>query len=152
VLLAIGKVKMLAFVTWLQAVLLLGAAIVLFPHAGAVELATIRLAVVVTGSLGLMGIVLTQIEALSPRAFFMPLLRPLLGSGVMALMLSQLHPLLAGLVPLVRLIVEIACGGLTYVSAMTIMWLVARRPEGAEDYLLKNILHIHRQSKNDTFK
>ena len=146
-LLAMGKVKMLAFVTWLQAALFLGAAIVLFPHAGAIELATIRLAVVVTGSLALIGIVLTQIEALSPRAFFMPLLRPLLASGGMALLLSQLHPLLAGLVPLVRLMVEIASGGLAYVSAMTIMWLLARRPEGAEDYLLKNILHIYRQPK-----
>ncbi len=146
-LLAMGKVKMLAAVTWLQAALFLGAAIVLFPRAGAIELATIRLAVVVTGSLVLIGIVLTQIEALSPRAFFMPLLRPLLGSGGMALLLSQLHPLLADLVPLVRLLVEIASGGLAYVSAMTIMWLVACRPEGAEDYLLKNILHIYRQPK-----
>jgi lipopolysaccharide exporter len=146
-LLAMGKVKMLATVTWLQAALFLGAAIALFPHAGAIELATIRLGVVVTGSLVLIGIVLTQIEALSPRAFFMPLLRPLLGSGGMALLLSQLHPLLAGLVPLVRLLVEIASGGLAYVSAMTIMWLVAHRPEGAENYLLKNILHIYRQPK-----
>jgi lipopolysaccharide exporter len=146
-LLALGKVKMLAAVTWLQAALFLGAAIVLFPHAGAIELATIRFAVVVTGSLVLIGIVLTQIEALSPRAFFMPLLRPLLGSGAMALLLSQLHPLLAGLVPLLRLAVEIASGGVAYVSGMTIMWLLARRPEGAEAYLLKNILHIRGQSK-----
>lgn len=35
-----------------------------------------------------------------------------------------------------------------YVSLMTIIWLIARRPEGAEAYLLKNILHVHRLSKN----
>ena len=146
-LLAMGNVKMLAAVTWLQAVLFLGAAVVLFPHAGAVELATIRFAVVVTGSLVLMSIVLTQIEALSARAFFMPLLRPLLASGAMALLLSQLHPLFVNLFPLARLLVEIASGGIVYVSGMTIMWLLARRPEGAEAYLLKNILHVHRRSK-----
>ncbi len=146
-LLALGKVKMLAAVTWLQAVLFLGAAIALFPQSGAVELATMRLVAVVAGSLVLIGIVLTQIEALSPRAFFMPLLRPLLASGGMALLLIQLHPLLAGLAPLVRLLAEIASGGLAYVGGITIMWLLAHRPEGAEAYLLKNILHMGRQSK-----
>ena len=146
-LLAMGKVKMLAVVTWLQAVLFLGAAIALFPQSGAVELATIRLVAVVASSLVLIGIVLTQIEALSARAFFMPLLRPLLASGGMALLLIQLHPLLAGLAPLVRLLAEIASGGLAYASGITIMWLLARRPEGAEAYLLKNILHMRGQSK-----
>lgn len=146
-LLALGKVKLLAAVTWLQAALFLGTAIIIYPQAGAVELATIRLAVVVTGSLILMGIVLVQIKALSMRAFFMPLLRPLLASAGMAFLLSELHPLLSNFLPLVRLIVEIAGGGFAYVSLMTIMWLIARRPEGAEAYLLKNILHIHRQSK-----
>ena len=145
-LLAMGKVKMLAVVTWLQAVLFLGAAIALFPQSGAVELATIRLVAVVAGSLVLIGIVLTQIEALSARAFFMPLLRPLLASGSMALLLIQLHPLLVGLAPLVRLLAEIASGGLAYLGGMTIMWLLARRPEGAEAYLLKNILHMRGQS------
>jgi hypothetical protein len=75
------------------------------------------------------------------------LLRPLLSSGAMALLLSQLHPLLVNLLPLVRLLVEIASGGVAYVGGMTIMWLLARRPEGAEAYLLKNILHIRGQAK-----
>ena len=145
-LLALGKVKMLAFVTWLQAVLFLGAAIALFPQLGAVDLATIRLLVVAAGSLVLVGIVLTQINALSPRAFFMPMLRPLLASGAMALLLIQLHPLLAGVAPLIRLLAEAVSGGLVYISGMAIMWLLARRPDGAEAYLLKNILRMRQQS------
>ena len=55
--------------------------------------------------------------------------------------------LLAGLVPLLRLLVEIASGGVAYVGGKTIMWLLARRPEGAEAYLLKNILHMRGQAK-----
>ena len=83
-----------------------------------------------------------QIEALSARAFFLPLLRPLLGSGITALLLSQLHPLLVNFLPLLRLAVEVASGGIAYVGGITIMRLLARRPKGAEAYLLKNILPI----------
>jgi hypothetical protein len=68
-------------------------------------------------------------------------------SGGMALLLIQLHPLFVNLFPLARLLVEIASGGIAYVSGMTIMWLLARRAEGAEAYLLKNILHIRGQAK-----
>lgn len=139
-LLATGKIKMLAIVTWLQALLFLGAAVIVFPQAGAKELAEIRLAVVAVGSLVLIGIVLSQIKALSAGDIFWSLFRPVLASGLMALTLVALHPLLANLAPMIRLLIEISAGGAVYGVIITLMWLVSGRPEGAEAYLLKNII------------
>ena len=111
---------MLAAVTWLQAFLFLGTAVVIFPQAGANEIAEIRLVVVAVGSAVLIGTMLARIEALRAGAFFGPLL---------------------------RLMLEIGAGAAAYAASMALMWLALGRPEGAEAYLLKNILHIRRQSK-----
>lgn len=142
-LLATGKVKMLAAVTWLQALLFLGAAVAVFPLAGAKELAEIRLVVVAVGSLALTGLVLFHISVLRPGAIVLSLLRPLLASGMMALALLFLHPLLGDLAPVSRLLLEIGAGGAAYAASLSLMWFGAGRPEGAEAYLLKNILRRH---------
>lgn len=140
-LLAVGKIRTLAAVTWLQASLFLGTALVLLPHAGASGLASIRLAVVATGSVVLIGFVLRQIEALRAGSLFRPMLRPLLAAGLMALALTTLHPHLATLSPVLRLLLEVGAGGLIYGASLGGMWFAVGRPAGAEAYLLKNILH-----------
>ena len=147
-LLALGKVKMLAVVTWLQAILFLGTAVIIFPQAGAQAIAEIRLSVVAVGSLVLIGILFVQIEVLRARDFFGPMLRPLLAAALMALTLVLLHPTLANLAPIPRLLLEVSAGGSAYAASMALMWLALGRPEGAEAYLLKNILHIQGSSKN----
>jgi O-antigen/teichoic acid export membrane protein len=139
-LLALGKVKLLAGITWLQTLLFLGVAVVIFPHAAAKELAEIRLAAASLGSLILIGIILSQIEALSAKAFFGPLLRPLLASCLMSLTINTLHPLLANFTPVLRLMLEICGGGSIYLASALLMWQLVGRPDSAEAYLIKNIM------------
>ncbi len=139
-LLAIGQVRMLAAVSWLQAGLFLFTAIILLPHAGANELALIRLAAVTVGSMTSIGIVLTQIKALSMRAFFGPLIRPLIAAGLMALLLHELQPMMSSVVPWGRLLIEVCAGGIMYTICILLMWVVTGKREGGEAYLIKNVL------------
>jgi len=138
-LLATGKVRMLALVTWLQALFFLGAAIFYAPGAGAFDLAMIRLVAVAVGSLFLAGMILAQVKGLGIRGFFLPLVRPLLASAGMAFLLQELHPLLTAMLPVARLTMEISAGCAVYVACTALMWLMTKRPDGAESYLLKNI-------------
>ena len=140
-LLATGKVKLLAVVTWLQAILFLGTAIWLFPQAEATEIATIRVFVVAVGSLALIGIVLIQIKALSTSTYFKPMIRPFLAAGIMAYILMHLHPELVHMMPILRLIIEVIVGCLAYIASIILFWSLFGRPEGAESYLFKNFLY-----------
>jgi lipopolysaccharide exporter len=139
-LLAMGKIRMLAFVIWFQAALFLFTAFLLVPGSGAMGLATIRLAVVAIGSMVSIGIVLHQIKALKAAAFFSPLIRPALATVVMAITILSLHSVFSNLVPFIRLVSEIGVGGAAYTGSIGAMWVLAGRTEGAEAYLLKNII------------
>ena len=139
-LLAMGKIRMLAFVIWLQAALFFLTAIFLIPESGATGLAEIRLTVVAIGSLVSIWIVLHQIKALKTSAFLLPLVRPTLATIVMAITLYNFHFLFFDMAPFLRLICEIGIGGLVYSTSIGAMWVLAGRKEGAEAYLLKNFI------------
>lgn len=139
-LLAMGKVKMLAATSWLQAGLFLLTAVAILPQAEANQIALIRLVAVALGSMALIAIVLTQIKALSVWAFFGPMIRPLIAAGLMAVFLNELQASIADVAPLGRLLIGIGAGGVIYAVCILVMWVVVGKPEGGEAYLIKNIL------------
>lgn len=143
-LLAMGKIRMLALIIWLQTALLIFTAFLLVPGSGAMGLAITRLAVVAVGSMASIGIVLHQIEALSAAAFFSPLIRPVLAAVVMTITILSLHAVFSNLVPFMRLVCEIGIGGVSYAGCIGAMWVLAGRAEGAEAYLLKNIMQVNK--------
>lgn len=138
-LLAIGKIKILAFVTWLQAILFLITAVLLVHSIDAIGLATIRMAALAFGSVILIGIVIFKIPTLSIKAFFYPLIRPAIATILMTLLINSIHPSLGDMPHILRLVSEIAAGSLAYSVCIISFWLFAGRPEGAESYLLRNI-------------
>ncbi len=146
-LLATGKVKLLAIVTWLQTILFLGTVIWLFPQSDATDIATIRVFVVAVGSATLISIVLVQIKTLSAGTYFKPMIRPLFATFTMAFVLVNLHPELVQMMPILRLIIEIFVGCIAYTGSIIFLWLLFGRPEGAESYLHKNILHKYRNMR-----
>jgi lipopolysaccharide exporter len=139
-LLAMGKIRMLAFVIWFQAGLFFFTAFLLVPGSGAMGLAAIRLLVVAIGSLVSIWIVLHQIKALKTAAFFLPLIRPSLATIVMSITLYSLHSVFFDMVPFIRLVCEIGIGGIVYSASIGAMWVLTGRTEGAEAYLLKNFI------------
>jgi len=140
--LAIGKVKTLATITWSQTLLFISMAIFLLPQAGAEKLALIRLAVAVAGSSAMIWLALKEIAELKASALFKSLVRPVLASILMALFLKELQPFIEEFDHLWRLLIQVCAGGAVYGTLIVCLWLVARRPVGAEDYVLKNVLQI----------
>jgi polysaccharide transporter, PST family len=138
-LLALGKVKIQAVIIWIQFILFL---LVFFIVAttDVEHFALIRLLVIAIGSVALISVMLRQVRALSAVALLFQLVRPALSAIAMMIMLNVLHPILIDLIPVIRLMFEIVLGGLVYVFFIGLMWHLMGRPEGAEAYLLKNIL------------
>jgi O-antigen/teichoic acid export membrane protein len=143
-LLALGKVKIQAYIIWLQAILFILTALVFGGDASAENFATIRLAVVLIGSVLLIAAVLFQLRIMNLFEFSLPLVRPLLAASLMWLLLHNLHIYLTELTNLMRLAIEVLVGATVYFSAIIAMWLLVKKPEGAESYLLKNILSLSR--------
>lgn len=139
-LLALGRVKLLAAVSWGQALLFISAAVLFMPKAGADTLALIRLIVAAAGSSALVLIVLQQIKALRARALLGALARPLVAAGLMATLLGVLIPHLKGMSYFWRLLIEVGAGGIVYVTLIMLMWFFMKNPDGAEAYILKNLL------------
>jgi lipopolysaccharide exporter len=138
-LLATGKVRWLALVSWLQALSFLAAAIFGFPEAGAAETALLRLATVAGGTLITTLLLLVTIKRFGPRSYLSAVIRPLLASAAMAGLLSELDPWLATAIPPLRLAAEVGAGVMAYATCTILLWLLSGRPEGAEAYLLKNL-------------
>lgn len=107
--------------------------------ANAEKFATIRLMVVLIGSVLLIGTVLFQLRIMSLFAFLSPLVRPVLAASLMWLALHFTHSYFTELASIIRLGVEVLVGAIVYSSALVIMWLLVKKPEGAESYLFKNI-------------
>ena len=136
-----GKVKIQAFVIWLQVVLFLLIAFLIFPDVNAAGFATIRLSVIAIGSIMLISVVLFQVRVFSVRSFLSPMGRPALAGITMVMVLNMLYPSLNNLIPFIRLLCEVAAGMAVYSIAIGVMWIFMGRPEGAEAYLIKNILY-----------
>lgn len=137
-LLALGKVGVQATLAWLQLFVLVVMAIVLFPDAGAQAVAYLRLVVTMLGLMMLVGLVLYYVEVIRLGDFLVNSWRPLMATGVMAIVLVFLpkdtaYPLV------VRLFGEIALGGAVYGISLLLLWRSAGACEGAESYLLDQL-------------
>lgn len=143
-LLATGKVKLLALIAWLQAIIFLTLAILFFPHSGVIEIASMRMLAVAIGSTFLISIALIHIKVFHLNDFFMQILRPVIASGAMVLLLTQLHIELINLSPVARILIEVVLGCVTYILCIGSLWSLQGRPEGAETYLIKNIKYKFR--------
>ena len=65
--------------------------------------------------------------------------RPLLGIACMIGAVSALEPYTRAYLPLLRLLLESAAGALAYIAVILLTWQLARRPAGAETYLLQRL-------------
>lgn len=143
-LLALGKVKVQALIVWFQALLFLLVVLIFGGGATAEKFAVIQLFAVAAGSTALVGFVLFEIEVLRVGAFISALLRPLFASVVMMASLYYVHPFFTELPVIFRLFVEVAVGGCVYIVMVCLTWLLAKRPKGAEAYLVSNVANIWR--------
>lgn len=65
--------------------------------------------------------------------------RPLIGIACMYGAVWVIEPYTRGLIPLARLLINSGTGAIVYIGVVLLLWQVARRPAGAEAYLLARL-------------
>jgi lipopolysaccharide exporter len=137
-LLALGRIRIQALLTWARVALFAFIAIVVFPEAGAHGIAFIRLAVTGLGLALLIGLVLYYVEYIRLGDFAEHTWRPGLATCMMALALWIL-PKMDGSALLVRVMLEVGFGAIIYLVFILIFWRIAGCRDGAENYLLEQL-------------
>ena len=74
------------------------------------------------------------------------IVRPLLGTGVMALAITTVGTL-TQFPPFPALLIKTATGLITYPAAIILMWWISGKPFGAESYLLHKVAALRKRDE-----
>ena len=140
VLITLGKIRLIAISSWVLVGLFATLALVVFPEAGAFEIANLYLAVVTLGLIALVMLLLRELKGLRFRDIAASIIRPLIAVSIMALCVV-LVARVPGLDGWWLLIAKILVGAATYSVSILTLWLMSGRPSGAESYLLDEAMH-----------
>ncbi len=146
VLITMGRVRNAAAIHWLQVIFFATAVFLVWPNADAFQIALLRVLTVLMGLFVSVWMLMHTLRNVRLLDIMRSVLRPLLGTGVMALAVMSIGEVIH-LAPLATLIVKIVTGVLTFPTALMLMWWVAGKPEGAESYLLDKALAILQHRK-----
>lgn len=137
-LLALNKAKQLAIFTWIQVILFCILVEFVFPDANALLIAQVRVAVGVISLLPNMiylGYLLPTLKVLDRIACIW---RPVFAAGIMSLAVYNL-PIILNVPILGFLCIKIVVGVCVYSLSILVCWLIAARPDGAEQYLFNKL-------------
>lgn len=146
VLITMGRLRNAAAIQWFQVMFFAVAVFLVFPNADAFHIALLRILTVLMGLFVSVWMLIHTLRNVGLLDIARSVLRPLLGTGVMALAVISIGEVIQ-LAPLAELILKIVTGMLTFPTALMLMWWVAGKPEGAESYLLDKALAILRYRK-----
>lgn len=138
ILLTFGKTRLTALSAWGQVVLFAALALLVFPNAGALGIAEVRLAVALTGFAAFVVLLLRQFGPLRLTDILTTIARPACAVIVMGFTLRYA----GAAIPfqgLLLLTAKILVGALSYSLALAVLWWLLGRPDGAEAYLLKKL-------------
>jgi O-antigen/teichoic acid export membrane protein len=136
ILLTMGKVRSTAVIAWAQVLGLVVPALVLFPQADALEIAWLRVASVVIGVFVSVALLRGALAGLRQRDVGANAWRPLLASGVMAVVVVGLGGVVQGSL-WIALLVKVFVGAVAYVLGLLVLWILAGRPVGGETYVIE---------------
>jgi lipopolysaccharide exporter len=137
-LLALGRAKLIAVNAWASVLAFAALAVFAFPHAHAVGIATLRLAVASCSLLIFIYLVKRALPILRSREMLASIARPCLASAAMTLVLLVL-PSMEPWAMIVQLLLKVSVGAAVYVLAVAGLWRAAGCPDGAESYLLERV-------------
>lgn len=138
-LLALGKVRVQALLVWAQFVLLAALLLIALPTAGAVDIATARLAVAVIIVFVFLALVLRALPILRLADFVTNGWRPIVATAVMAAVLLQ-WPTSIELPLAVLLLAKVSFGVTAYAAAILLLWWFSGRPDGPERTVLDKVM------------
>jgi O-antigen/teichoic acid export membrane protein len=142
-LLALGRIRAIALLIWFQIGLFGIGAVMVFPHAGALDLARLRLAVTAIGTVCFLAVVLRQVRTLRARDIFAVTWRPFAAAAVMAAAVSP--DSLNALPALAALVLKCLIGAVAYSATLLVLWTLSGRPGGGESYALAKVAHLVRR-------
>lgn len=140
VLLALGRVRALTSILWLRIVLFAAVAFLLVPHAGALQIAWLRLVFALFGLVAFIGWVRYAMPDLQVREVIASVVRPFAAVAVMSGAVLAVGQVDFGASPVaVILIAKVAVGAVAYVGTLLLVWQLFGRPAGAESYLFNQL-------------
>jgi len=137
-LLAAGRSRALAAISWLQIAVFLAVAILGFAHLTATGIAALRVVAGALAGIVILVLLFKRFPLLSIGDLMRNMLRPALATAVMALGLTGLEALIAERTGLMMLSTLVVGGVMLYVSAALGLWIIAGRPDGAERIILSS--------------
>ena len=139
VLVTIGKVKLVAIYSWLQVGLFAGLAYLAYPHAGALQIAEIRLGVASFAIFSFFWLLLRVFPSLRLTDLVRQVYRPILATALMAwcIQFSVVYWSQPSMLEL--LILKVSTGAAVYTLAILALWLATGKPQGAEHFLLDKV-------------
>jgi O-antigen/teichoic acid export membrane protein len=132
---ALGRVKTVAFLTWLELVVLVPALVAAGVYAGVTEIAMTRAAVAVLFT-PVAFFALTRVLPVSPGEITSVLWRPLVAAAVMVVAIRSAPFDVIGL-PVAELVLAVMMGAVVFTTASFMLWWATGRPEGPEHMVIR---------------
>ena len=137
-LITIGKIRTLSLFVWVQNIVFLSIAGLMFSSLSAIDIAHLRLGVAAFGLLLFLGVILLEVRELRATDLLRAIWRPATAAGLMALT-DTLVSFPDSLPLLLAFLLEVALGALSYSLALLGLWALSGRPQGAEAYILAKL-------------
>jgi O-antigen/teichoic acid export membrane protein len=144
VMLVLGFVRLNVMVSFIQVGAFASLALLVASGGDAIELAWLRLIVAVVGSLSTFVLVRIVFPVVSVVDFVRNAFRPILGVIAMAASIYYMNLYMVYSLPIV-LISKIVCGFVAYVSTVLFLWVLCKKPYGAESYLISKFISMIRK-------
>ncbi|MEQ8662767.1 MAG: hypothetical protein RLW62_18290, partial [Gammaproteobacteria bacterium] len=139
-----GNTRLSVTTLWARVVAFILLLLLLLDGSSALDVATLRLAVELGGVGFIFFMLLRCIDFLSWRDLFAAAYRPLAATAAMVAVLIEAE---AGLPDsaLLSVVAKVALGAGCFIVVDALLWLLARRPPGAEAYLLDRVRGLGRR-------
>lgn len=135
----LDHVKTLALFTWAQVGLFVLLAYAVFPNAGALQIAWLRLMVSAVSDAAFVWLLLRVFAPLHLSDLVRGIVRPLIAVAAMGVCLQGLNAVWTPHSLPLALITKALVGALIYSTAIATLWWTAGRPAGAESYLFEKL-------------
>jgi lipopolysaccharide exporter len=145
VMITLDRVRTGALFVWIQVILFIGAAALILPGADALYIVWLRVFTVFAGLSLSVWMLMHTLRNISLIDIVRTVMRPLIGTGIMALAVISIGEVVDSS-PLIVLLLKMVTGLVVYPSTIMLLWRIAGKPAGAESYLLNKVrMALHDQ-------
>jgi O-antigen/teichoic acid export membrane protein len=137
VLLALGRTKLLAVITWLQVVLLVPSTVIAGTNYGIIGIAIAKLGVAMVFAV-LLFYALIRTTTVTVLDLVLQVWRPCLAGLTMIVAVLSVHQSFGGIAVL-SLAWDATVGAAVYLSTIVLLWIACGRPDGTERFIIQMI-------------